>query len=59
MNEEVVFWKWISPETLGIVTETSVHHWELNSEGPPVKVRLILTLLSYSTRRTDRKRAES
>ncbi|GAA6060259.1 hypothetical protein JCM10212_003959, partial [Sporobolomyces blumeae] len=27
MHEDVTFWKWISPTTLGIVTETAVYHW--------------------------------
>lgn len=27
MNEDVVFWKWISPTTVGIVTDTAVYHW--------------------------------
>ncbi|KAH9935862.1 clathrin heavy chain [Epithele typhae] len=28
-NEDIVFWKWISDSTLGLVTETSVHHWSI------------------------------
>jgi hypothetical protein len=39
MNEEVVFWKWLSKETLGVVTETAVFHWDLNGADAPVKVR--------------------
>ncbi|GAA6001306.1 clathrin heavy chain [Rhodotorula paludigena] len=27
MGEDVTFWKWISPTTIGIVTETAVYHW--------------------------------
>lgn len=27
MHEDVTFWNWISPTTLGIVTETAVYHW--------------------------------
>lgn len=27
MHEDVVFWKWITPTTLGIVTNTAVYHW--------------------------------
>ena len=27
MHEDVTFWKWISPTTIGIVTETAVYHW--------------------------------
>lgn len=29
MNEDVLFWKWVSVETLGLVTETSVYHWNV------------------------------
>jgi clathrin heavy chain len=27
MHEDVVFWKWISPTTLAIVSDTAVYHW--------------------------------
>lgn len=27
MHEDVTFWNWISPSTLGIVTDTAVYHW--------------------------------
>lgn len=29
MQDDVVFWKWISPNTLALVTETSVFHWSM------------------------------
>ena len=29
MTEEVVFWKWITDSKLGLVTATSVYHWEM------------------------------
>ncbi|KAI1486926.1 clathrin heavy chain [Biscogniauxia mediterranea] len=40
MNEDVVFWKWISDSTLGLVTETSVFHWNIldPSQAAPVEV---------------------
>ena len=36
MNEDVVFWKWITADTLGLVTDTSVYHWNAfgNSTSP-------------------------
>ncbi|KAG9312892.1 hypothetical protein JVU11DRAFT_6325 [Chiua virens] len=38
-NEDVVFWKWVSETTIGMVTETSVYHWSLNDQtSPPQKV---------------------
>jgi len=24
-----VFWKWITPKTLGVVTQSSVYHWSI------------------------------
>lgn len=40
MNEDVVFWKWYSTESLGLVTDTAVYHWNVYdpSQGAPVKV---------------------
>ncbi|KAI9890023.1 MAG: hypothetical protein M1814_004539 [Vezdaea aestivalis] len=40
MSEDVVFWKWFSQTTLGLVTNTSVYHWDIfdNSQTDPVKV---------------------
>lgn len=40
MNEDVVFWKWISESTLGLVTDTAVFHWDINdaTQAAPVEV---------------------
>lgn len=40
MNEDVEYWKWISEDTLGLVTDSSVYHWDINdaSQAAPVKV---------------------
>ena len=40
MNEDVVFWKWISETTLGLVTDTSVYHWDVfdANQASPVEV---------------------
>lgn len=40
MNEEVVFWKWFSETTLGLVTETTVYHWDVfdPNQASPVEV---------------------
>ncbi|KAI4997071.1 hypothetical protein ZWY2020_052413 [Hordeum vulgare] len=35
MPEQVVFWKWITPKLLGLVTQTSVYHWSI--EDPAEK----------------------
>lgn len=39
MPEDVVFWKWISNSTIGLVTETSVYHWSITDPtSPPQKI---------------------
>ncbi|KAH8287526.1 hypothetical protein KR054_009536 [Drosophila jambulina] len=38
MNEDVVFWKWISLNTLALVTETSVFHWSMEGDSMPQKM---------------------
>ncbi len=39
MNEDVVFWKWISETTLGLVTDTAVYHWDIfdSTQASPVE----------------------
>lgn len=38
MTEDVVFWKWISPNTLALVTKMSVYHWSMEGDSQPVKM---------------------
>jgi clathrin heavy chain len=38
MQDDVVFWRWVSSHVLGLVTETSVFHWALEGDAPPTKV---------------------
>ncbi|XP_031493982.1 clathrin heavy chain 2 [Nymphaea colorata] len=38
MPEQVVFWKWITPKLLGLVTQASVYHWSIEGESEPVKM---------------------
>ena len=39
MNEDIVFWKWISADSLGLVTDTSVYHWSaFGNATSPTKV---------------------
>lgn len=33
-----VFWTWISPSAIGIVTATSVYHWSAEGDSQPVKL---------------------
>ncbi|EAU90123.2 clathrin heavy chain 1 [Coprinopsis cinerea okayama7 len=38
-NEDIVFWKWVSETTIGMVTETAVYHWSIADQtSPPQKV---------------------
>ena len=40
MNEDIVFWKWYSDTSIGLVTESSVYHWNVfdATQEAPVKV---------------------
>ena len=40
MNEDVVFWKWYSKDSIGLVTDSSVYHWNIMdaSQSSPIKV---------------------
>lgn len=38
MTEDVVFWKWISLNTVALVTEGAVYHWSMEGDSPPQKV---------------------
>jgi clathrin heavy chain len=39
VNEDVVFWKWITDTTIGLVTENAVFHWSItDTTSPPVKI---------------------
>src|ERR1700730_4689804 len=38
-TEDIVFWKWVSDSTIGLVTETSVYHWTIaDATSAPQKV---------------------
>ena len=40
MTEDIVFWKWFSETSIGLVTDTSVYHWNVfdATQEQPVKV---------------------
>ena len=38
MADAVVFWRWISPNTIAMVTDTSVYHWSIEGDSAPKKV---------------------
>jgi hypothetical protein len=38
MTEEVIFWKWISVNMIGLVTDTTVYHWAMEGDSQPQKV---------------------
>ncbi|XP_044985487.1 clathrin heavy chain 1-like isoform X1 [Hordeum vulgare subsp. vulgare] len=38
MPEQVVFWKWITPKLLGLVTQASVYHWSIEGDSEPTKM---------------------
>lgn len=32
MQEEIVFWRWVSPQLVGVVTAKAVYHWPFRGE---------------------------
>eukprot|EP01031_Cornospumella_fuschlensis_P034493 gene34493-41762_t len=34
----IVFWRWISPNSIALVTATSVFHWSIEGDSAPVKI---------------------
>lgn len=50
MNEDIVYWKWFSETSLGLVTDSSVYHWDVYdaAQEAPVKVFDRLPNLSVS-----------
>ncbi|XP_012517058.1 PREDICTED: clathrin heavy chain 2-like [Propithecus coquereli] len=38
MAEEAIFWKWVSVNTVSLVTETTVYHWSVEGDSQPVKM---------------------
>jgi len=30
MPDDVVYWRWLGPGTLGLITDKSVYHWQVN-----------------------------
>lgn len=38
MTEDVMFWKWISVNTVALVTDSAVYHWSMEGDSQPAKV---------------------
>jgi clathrin heavy chain len=38
MTDDVIFWKWISLNTIALVTETTVYHWSMEGDSQPQKI---------------------
>eukprot|EP00158_Paraphelidium_tribonemae_P009421 Partr_v1_DN28861_c0_g1_i4_m33619 putative clathrin heavy chain len=38
MAQDVLFWKWISVNVVGIVTEDAVYHWTMEGDSQPFKL---------------------
>jgi clathrin heavy chain len=40
MNEDIVFWKWFSETSLGLVTDTAVFHWDVFDPNQPAPIEV-------------------
>ncbi|CAB4018443.1 clathrin heavy chain 1 isoform X2, partial [Paramuricea clavata] len=57
MTEDVTFWKWISVNTVALVTDAAVFHWSMEGDSQPQKVfdrHASLTGCQIINYRTDR-----
>ena len=56
MNEDVLFWKWVSVDTLGLITETAVYHWNVfdQNQQQPTKTFERNANLNVSSQRGSR-----
>ncbi|XP_049342195.1 clathrin heavy chain 1 isoform X2 [Astyanax mexicanus] len=36
--DEVMYWKWISVNTIALVTDTAVYHWGMEGDSQPIKM---------------------
>ena len=34
MQDDVIYWKWFNPESLGLVTDNAVFHWNVFAQPP-------------------------
>jgi clathrin heavy chain len=51
MNEDIVYWKWFSDKALGLVTETSVYHWDVYDATQQNPVKMFDRLPNLAVRR--------
>lgn len=40
MHEDVIFWKWFSETSIGLVTDNSVYHWNVFDPNEPAPVKM-------------------
>lgn len=40
LSEDVVFWRWVSESTLGLITDTTIYHWDINDASQEAPVRI-------------------
>lgn len=38
MTDDVTFWKWISLNTVALVTDNAVYHWSMEGDSQPIKI---------------------
>ncbi|CAB1316428.1 unnamed protein product, partial [Coregonus sp. 'balchen'] len=52
MTDDVTFWKWISLNTVALVTDNAVYHWSMEGDSQPIKQnRVVGAMQLYSVDR--------
>ncbi|CAN6674591.1 clathrin heavy chain [Trichomonascus vanleenenianus] len=40
LNEDVVYWRWVSESKLGLITDRSIYHWDIYDQAQEAPVRI-------------------
>jgi clathrin heavy chain len=38
MQEPLIYWRWVSPNLIALITQSGVYHWSIEGDAPPVKL---------------------
>lgn len=36
--EPLIYWRWVTPNTIALITANGVYHWSIEGDAPPVKL---------------------
>ena len=36
--EPLIYWRWVTPNTIALITQSGVYHWSIEGDAAPVKL---------------------